>query len=645
MNEHEPGGERVVVSDQPVVDFSHLTAPEQLAAISRIENVALVIVPDSLAAAYVAIPSSQIAATIYVPDGANVRVHTGALMVGGDGLGAADDVLIITGMLIITSRVTGPLPQRIHVVGSVLAPRGSEAALGPALAGGTGGVSYYTPADGQDIKMLSGQVRLSGAMLAAGQANDMLIAAGQVVITGEVTTVGYRQVLIAGQLAAPAASRDVIEPRAQVQGQVAWYQGNDPRVFHDDTSLGPDFFRLLDHPVSLVVLGDLTITAGVTEAMMREKITGISGSILGWVAEAEEFLGVRGEHAVGFAGGKATGGDVADGALVGGSVLVGEVGAQDEAAGAEGVGGAAQRWRVTVADGVVPHPAGGYRGRFRGFGCFPGELIVHPLQEHRQRAAEVGVEDLHPRVAGRDPVGDQVQDGDGVFHRRADAPRAVVVGDQRGAGGVPSRVQIQDGAAAVEFGKQERGRAVDQRLAQDGGGHRHTHHAQVVQGAGDLGDRGIDVRQGKGCEGGEPARVAGGEVGVLVVDVPSRAGRCDLVWAVGQLRGGGQHLHADPGAVHQREPGIQFGAVPRTLAALRGGVVLTKRGNLVEVVIGPEMSVHVDGHRGLQVETRCRPRVVCRADGVTATRARNRPARRGGASVIPVDERRRLFGR
>jgi len=277
MNENEPASDGVVVSNQPVADFSHLTEPEQLTAISRIEHVALVIVPESLAGAYAAIPSSGIAATIYVPGGANVRVHTGALVVGGDGIGGADDVLVITGMLIITSPVTGPVPKRIYVVGTVLAPRGSEAALGPALAGGTGGVNYYTPAEGQDIKVLSGQVRLSGAMLAnpAGQAGDMLIAAGQVVITGEVPTVGYRQVIIAGQLAAPAASRDAVEPRTQVQGQAAWYRGDDPRVFYDDTTLGPDFFRLLDHPVSLVVLGDLTITAGVTETMMREKISGI----------------------------------------------------------------------------------------------------------------------------------------------------------------------------------------------------------------------------------------------------------------------------------------------------------------------------------------------------------------------------------
>src|SRR5579863_3055452 len=109
MNEYETGSGRVI-SDQPVVDFSHLTAPEHLAAISRIEDVALAIVPKPLAAAYAKIPSADVAATIYVPDGANVRVHTGVLVAGGDGLGAENDVLIVTGMLIITSPVTGSVP-------------------------------------------------------------------------------------------------------------------------------------------------------------------------------------------------------------------------------------------------------------------------------------------------------------------------------------------------------------------------------------------------------------------------------------------------------------------------------------------------------------------------------------------------------
>ena len=237
----------------------------------------MVVVPHSLAAAYAAISTSDVASTIYVPGQANVRVHTGALVVGGDGLGRADDVLVVIGMLVITSPVTEPVPQRIYAIGSILAPQGSAPLLGPALAGGTGGVSYYSHREGQEIKVLSGQVRLSGTMLAnpAGQPDDLLIAAGQVVVTGEVATLGYRRVIVAGQLAAPAASRDAIEPAVEIQGQVGWYAGADPRIFNSDTSLGPDFFRLLDQPVSLVAFGDLAIADGVTETMMRDKITGL----------------------------------------------------------------------------------------------------------------------------------------------------------------------------------------------------------------------------------------------------------------------------------------------------------------------------------------------------------------------------------
>lgn len=50
MTESGPSGDRGVVSGQAVVDFSHLTSAEELAAISRIESVAAVVVPESLAA-------------------------------------------------------------------------------------------------------------------------------------------------------------------------------------------------------------------------------------------------------------------------------------------------------------------------------------------------------------------------------------------------------------------------------------------------------------------------------------------------------------------------------------------------------------------------------------------------------------------
>jgi hypothetical protein len=291
MSEQETVRHPVIIKDQPVLDLSHLTSAEEMAAIDRIEDVALVVVPESLAAAYAAIPSSDVASTIYVPGGANVRVHTGSLVTSGDGLGAADDLLVVVGMLLITSPVTTPLPRGIIVIGSALAPRGSEPVLGPAIAASSGSISYYKYADGQDIKVHSGQVKLSGTMLAnrGGQPEDMLIVAGQVTVTGEVTTIGYLNVFISGQVAAPEASRDLLESVAQIQGQVCWYKGGDPRVFTSDATLGPDFFRLLDHPVSLVVFGSLSLAAGVTETMMLEKITGIT--LFGDITAPPELLG------------------------------------------------------------------------------------------------------------------------------------------------------------------------------------------------------------------------------------------------------------------------------------------------------------------------------------------------------------------
>jgi len=270
MSQAEAG----VLSHQPLVDLSHLTSPEQLAGITRIERVAVVVVPESLAEAYAAIPSTRVACTVYVPSGARVRVHTGSMTVGGDGLGAPDEVLVVIGMLVITSPVTGPLPQRISVVGSVLAPRGSESALGPVLGGGSGSVSYYRHVEGHDVKLLTGQVKVSGASLANddGQPGDVLVVAGQVILTGSVSKVGYAQVFVAGQLVAPEASRAALEPKLQVQGQAVWYRSEEVKIITGDARLGPDYFRLLERPVSLVVLGDLTIAPGVAEEMILEKI-------------------------------------------------------------------------------------------------------------------------------------------------------------------------------------------------------------------------------------------------------------------------------------------------------------------------------------------------------------------------------------
>lgn len=269
----EPG----VVQGRAVLDLSHLTTTDQMAGISRIKNVGAVVVPESLAGVYAAIPASDVGATVFVPDGANVRVHVGSLTVGGDGLGAAADVLVVVGVLIILSPVTGELPQRISVVGSVVAPRGSESALGKVMASSAGTVGYYRYVAGQQVKVLSGQVRLSAASLAnaGGGPDDVLVAAGQVIVSEAVSTVGYGQLFVVGQFIGPEVSRAELEARLDAQGHIVWYRSSGPRILFDDVELGPDFFRLLDEPVSLVVLGDLTIADGVTAELVREKVSDI----------------------------------------------------------------------------------------------------------------------------------------------------------------------------------------------------------------------------------------------------------------------------------------------------------------------------------------------------------------------------------
>lgn len=280
-----------VVRGVPVLDLSHLTSPEELAAIRRIEGVAAVIVPESLAGAYAAIPVEGVAATVFIPAGFKVRMHTGPLVAGGDGLGGEDEILIVVGLLVITSPVTAPVPRRICVVGSVLAPRGSEAVLGPALAGGSGTISYYRPAADQDVRMLSGQVKLSGPALAnaGGSPQDVLVVAGQVVVTSVPEAVGYQRVIVAGQIIAPQAASELLEPRLEVLGQDCWYAGDAPRFFYDGVTLGPDFFRLLNQPITLLAFDDLTIGPGVTEQILMDKVAGIV--LFGDITAPAELIG------------------------------------------------------------------------------------------------------------------------------------------------------------------------------------------------------------------------------------------------------------------------------------------------------------------------------------------------------------------
>jgi hypothetical protein len=165
-----------------------------------------------------------------------------------------------------------------------------------------GSVDYYPYVAGQQVRTSTGQVQLSGSSLAnpGGSADDVLLVAGQVQLTGPVADIGYARVIVVGQLVAPESTRSVVEHRFTVQGQVVWTRSENARVILADMEIGPDFFRLLPEPVSLVVLGDLTFTAGVTEQLVQAKVTDIAliGSITA-PAEVVPVLQVLAEQALG----------------------------------------------------------------------------------------------------------------------------------------------------------------------------------------------------------------------------------------------------------------------------------------------------------------------------------------------------------
>jgi hypothetical protein len=267
------------LKDVALLDLTPLTSAEDLAGITRISDVAMVLVPEPLMAAAVSIPMDDVAMVLPVPEGVEVRVHTGALVMGGEAMAGPEvenATLIVTGTLILTSPVPRVDYRQVVVIGLVLAPHGSESALGAGLTRVTGSVDYYPYAEGQEIKVSTGQLLAGGELLAnpSGGPDDLLVVAGQLVVTGPVTTVGFRRIVVAGQMLAPRESQAVLGPATVVKGQLAWYSGQ-PRFFVGKERFGRSFFELLDRPLTMALVGSFEIDPDVPPELLREKVAEI----------------------------------------------------------------------------------------------------------------------------------------------------------------------------------------------------------------------------------------------------------------------------------------------------------------------------------------------------------------------------------
>ena len=159
----------------------------------------------------------------------------------------------------------------------VVAPNGSESALGAGLTRVTGLVDYSPYADGQDVKVSTGQLRVGGEVLANPSSGPRRHPGGGRPAHRDRTgdQGGFKRIVVAGQLLAPWDSQQVLAPAVTVRGQLTWYRGQ-PRFFVGKEPFGRSFFELLDKPMTLTLGDSFEIDSDVPLELLRSKVEEIT---------------------------------------------------------------------------------------------------------------------------------------------------------------------------------------------------------------------------------------------------------------------------------------------------------------------------------------------------------------------------------
>jgi hypothetical protein len=264
-----------------MLDLTGLESPEALDGVESIRNVGAILVPEPLLPRLSKIPMRNVGATIPVPPGVRPKVFSGDTILSGEALANADgdpgDVLIVSGNLAITSLVTRVGYGQFIASGNVIAPTGSEVALGAGLTRMTGDLSYYPYTDGANVRVRVGSQEMSGRDLAnpAGQESDILLVVGTLAVTGGIERLGYQQVVTVGSLVVPPGSEEILAGRVtSLHGRII-YSSARLRQFTGNDSFGRGFFEYLDEPILLVITGACTLEEDVTPDVLKQKVAGI----------------------------------------------------------------------------------------------------------------------------------------------------------------------------------------------------------------------------------------------------------------------------------------------------------------------------------------------------------------------------------
>jgi hypothetical protein len=161
---------------------------------------------------------------------------------------------------------------QISDVGLVLVPEHLMAAfIGKVAISDVGGMIPVP--EGGNIQVMTGEIRITGEMLAGGNPDNVLILVGDVIITTPISAIGYKELRVFGQLTAPRGSETALASKmGQLSGDCFYYPAN-ARTLTGNTTLGREFLEYLPELTALVVRGELNIENEVTVEQFRAKVT------------------------------------------------------------------------------------------------------------------------------------------------------------------------------------------------------------------------------------------------------------------------------------------------------------------------------------------------------------------------------------
>jgi hypothetical protein len=191
-----------------VLDLTGMKSPDDLAGIESIGAVGVILVPEPLVSKLGTIPMKAVGAVVPVPQGEHVKVLTGLVKLSGEALAnptVGEDTLVVAGVLQVTTPVEKVAYKRLVVAGVILAPKGSESAIGAAISRLEGATVYYSG----NPRIFAGSDRFSSAFFELLEDRTSVVLVGGFVVEPDVTPDLLKrkvaEIMLVGALEAPRA--------------------------------------------------------------------------------------------------------------------------------------------------------------------------------------------------------------------------------------------------------------------------------------------------------------------------------------------------------------------------------------------------------------------------------------------------------